>query len=816
MIIRIWLIAFLSFIPFISIGQIIIGKLLDSLTQEPLSYATVKIETKVTLDEPFKAQIANEKGLFQFSGIKNGKYIIKIEYVGYKTKKIEVDYNQILEGLDLGAIALSPLSQLLESLVINGLKPNVVSTLEKQIYKAEQFEIARGGTGVDVLKNIPSVMVNAEGEIMVRGSKGFLVLINGKPSQIDAAILLAQIPANTIEKVEMITAPSAKYDADGKAGIINIVTKTGTTNGIGATLNVQYGSPRIQSYFNETEPQRYGLDGTLVYKKSNWETTVSLNYLKNDIAGRRIGDVNTSIKNIFTHLQSEGERSFKRDNYGIRALSSYKISRSGEISGSIYLGAKNQYRTANIYYNNSKTTISSKEIVSKSNYYNPNLVQKSGSFRVFNLDYSHSFNSKSSIIISGLFENTLLDGFTKNLNLQTKNINDTIQYTLNTGKNPLNALRLKGDYEKSIGKGKLGLGYQFRKQNQIGNFMYFEQNGNFSPLKLNPDFSAAIKVNNIIHAFYSQYYGAFKKLEYGAGLRYENAYRSFSSNKSIEPTLLKLSNLFPSINILYNLKSDIRFKLGYSKRVQRSTNNELNPYPEREHSETLEQGDPTIRPEFIGIYEAGITKDFKKATFFWNVYSQQITDIVNRTNRVYNDSILTRIYTNAGKARLIGTESNINYSPSKNLTIYLGGNVYNLKIKGTLFDNNVIVNSHGWVYAINTNISYQFLPTWSGHFNFSYLSARNTAQGEDSRFFQPNFSLKKNLKKVTLSLLWQNAAIGKMKVNQQRITTFGSNFYTSTNYIQETNIFMLNVSYNFNQSEKKVKLPNSEFGEREF
>ena len=815
MIVRIWLIALYSFISINTIGQNIDGMLLDSLTQEPLPYATVKLENKGTL-EPVKAQIANENGLFQFTGIKKGKYIIKIEYVGYKLKKIEIDYNQILEGLDLGAIALSPLSQLLESLVINGLKPNVVSTLEKQIYKADQFEVARGGTGIDVLKNIPSVIVNAEGEIIVRGSKGFLVLINGKPSQIDAAILLAQIPANTIENVEMITAPSAKYDADGKAGIINIVTKTGTTNGIGATLNVQSGSPRIPSYFNASEPQRYGLDGTLAYKKNNLETTVSINYLKNDIAGRRIGDVNTTLNSIFTRLESEGERSFKRDNYGIRAISSYKISKSDEISGGMYLGAKNQYRTANIYYNNSKTNISSSEIIRKSNFYNPNLVQKSGSFRVFNLDYTHAFNTKSSLIISGLFENALLDGFTKNRNLQTKNLNDTIQYTLNTGRNPLNAVRLKADYEKTIGKGKLGLGYQFRNQNQTGNFLYLEKEGNFSSLKVNPDFSADIKVNNIIHALYSQYNGVFKKIEYAAGLRYENAYRSFSSNKSNEPTLLKLSNLFPSINILYNLKSDIRFKLGYSRRVQRSTNNELNPYPEREHSETLEQGDPAIRPEFVGIYEAGITKDFKKGSFFWNMYSQQITDIVNRVNSVYNDSILNRIYTNAGKASLVGTEANITYSPLKNLKVYLGGNVYNLRIKGTLFDNNVAVNSRGWVYAINSNISYQFLNTWSGQFNLSYLSARNTAQGQDSRFYQPNFSLKKNLKKVSISLLWQNAAIGKMKVNQQRITTIGSNFYTTTNYIQETNIFLLNVSYNFKQSEKKAKLPNSEFGEREF
>ncbi len=148
----------------------------------------------------------------------------------------------------------------------------------------------------------------------------------------------------------------------------------------------------------------------------------------------------------------------------------------------------------------------------------------------------------------------------------------------------------------------------------------------------------------------------------------------------------------------------------------------------------------------------------------------------------------------------------------------MGGNLYNLKIKGALFDQAVTVNSQGWVYSINTNFSYQITPSLSTQFNLSYLSARNTAQGEDSRFYQPNFSIKKGFlkNKINLTAQWQNAALGRMNVNQQRITTFGANFYTTTNYIQETNIFLLNLSYSFSPNDKKVKLPNSEFGEREF
>lgn len=812
-----FLLAHFAFVAFSQKTNFIKGKLVDSLTTEPLAFASIRLESKNQASF-IKGELADEKGTFEFVGLKDDKYVIKIEYVGYKTKYIEVNYEKLSSQLDLGSISLAPLSQLLEAVSVSGIKPNIIASLEKQVFKAEQFEVAKGGTATDVLKNIPSIMVNAEGEITMRGSKGFLILINGKPTQIDAATILTQIPANTIEKIEMITAPSAKYDADGKAGIINIVTKKGTTDGWSIISNLQYGFPRIKQYYNASEPQRHGADISTNYRKGQWDFSASLNYLKNDIAGQRVGYVNTTINNILTTFPSEGERSFKRENYGFRTSLIYSISKFDEISAGMYLGVRNQYRTADILYNNTKTDLLSNQIIGRNTYFNANLVLKSGSFKVYNFDYTHRFKNASSVTFSGLYENAMLDGFTKNRNLNEKKYSDTLQYTLNMGENPLKALRLKVDYEKTIGIGKLSMGYQFRNQIQKGSFAYFEKMGNYTALAFNPAFSADIEVLNRIHGIYTQYAGIYKKIEFSSGLRYENAFREFSANRSKTPSTLQLSNFFPSANILYNFKKDLRAKLAYSRRVQRSTNNELNPYPEREHSETLEKGDPNILPEFIGVYEAGITKDFKKASLYWNIYRQQIRDIVNRVNSVYNDSIINRIYTNAGNARLLGSELGITYSPTKKLKLFAGGNIYNLKIKGSLFENTVLVNIKGWVYSINSTINYQITPTFSTQFTLSYLSARNTAQGEDSRFYQPNFSVKKSFleNKLSVSAQWQNAALGNMKVNEQRITTLGSNFYTTTNYIQERNILLLNLSYSFNKSDKKTKLPSSEFGEKEF
>jgi outer membrane receptor protein involved in Fe transport len=811
-----YLFLFICFTSFSQNSNRVKGKLIDSLHTEPLSFASIQIESK---NQPsLKGQIADEKGLFEFIDLKQDDYTLKIQYVGYQTKFIKFAITQSNSSVNLGTISLIPSNQSLESVVVSGEKSKVISTLEKQIFKADQFEVAKGGTAIDVIKNIPSVMVNAEGELSIRGSKGFLILINGKPTQVEATTILSQIAANTIENIEMITAPSAKYDADGKAGIINIVTKKGTNDGWSLSTNIQYGLPRIKQYENTSEPLRHGFEVSSTFRKGKWDISTSFNYLQNDIAGRRIGEVNTTLNNVFTSFPSEGERSFKRDNYGFRNSILFSPSKNDEILVGIYLGERNQYRTADILYTNVKYNVLTNAVIGRSNYFNTNLVLKSGSFNVYNLDYTHRFKDKSSLNVSGLYEYALIDGYTKNRNLNAMNYADTLQYTLNKGENPLHAYRLKIDYEKLIGVGKLTMGYQFRNQKQNGVFNYYEKSGNGTPLIFNPNFSAKVDVANIIHGLYAQYGGIYKQLEFSTGLRYENAWREFTSNKSSSNSILELANFFPSANFLYNLNDDLRVKLAYSRRVQRSTNNELNPYPEREHSETLEQGDPTIRPEFIGILETGITKDFKKGSLYVNLYRQQIDNIVNRVNSVYNDTILNRIYTNAGRAQLTGMEIGFTYSPAKKLNIFMGGNVYSLRINGSLFNNSVAVNSSGMVYSLNSNVSYQLNPSTSAQFNLSYLSSKNTAQGIDSRLYQPNLAIKKSLwtNKLFLIIQWQNLALGNMKVNEQSITTRGTNFYTSTNYIQERNMILLNLAYNFRSTEKKPRLTSSEFGEKEF
>jgi outer membrane receptor protein involved in Fe transport len=274
------------------------------------------------------------------------------------------------------------------------------------------------------------------------------------------------------------------------------------------------------------------------------------------------------------------------------------------------------------------------------------------------------------------------------------------------------------------------------------------------------------------------------------------------------------------------LNDKANVKLAYSKRVQRTTTFKMNPFAEREHSETLEQGDKNLLPEFIDLIELGYSKRFKKGnSAFVTAYTRHTQNLVNRVNTVFNDTILNRIYSNVGRARTIGVEVGANIKPTEKWTNFIGFNMFNYDIDGVFTyeeDGEEIrqkINSNANQFSVNINSTYAFTKTSLLQFTLNYLSDRNTAQGEDSRFYQPNLSFRKTFldNQLVATLQWQNMDLGLLNSNEQRITTERPNeFFTTTNYVYEVDMITLNLSYNFTANKNKSKFIKSEFGAKEF
>ena len=814
----------------------ITGRIIDQSDGQMIEYASVSVYT-VADSALIDGTITDDKGVFIVKRLPKENIYIIAQFLGYTPYQSTSFLPSTTSNL--GDLTLSLNNTTLEEVIVSGRAATSVHKLDKQVFDAGQFQNAKGGTASDVLGNLPSVSVNSFGEIAVRGATGFLVMINGRPVQGDPVTILQQLSANSIDDIEIVTAPSAKYDPDGNAGIINIKTKKAVTDGMYLVANVMVGMPSIESYENRETASRYGADLTFNYKNGKWDFSTGLDYRNYDRSGRREGYVNTYQNEVLTEFPSDGERSFDELNYSGRASINYTPIPSQSITAGFYVGKRTKYRTADILYlNQQRTSISQDQFLGAAAYYdsyltnnsvfsggselntltffNENLRVRKSDFYIGSLDYAFKFENDSSLKLSGLYERTVLGGPTDNVSLGYPNTNDTLQLQFNGNDNPLDGIRLQMDYARKLGSMNWESGYQYRYLQHPGDFQYFDRDLDTNEWIENPIFTNSINLTRKIHAVYSQLSGKKNKLQYIAGLRLEHFDRTVEIARPDETFKLDQLNLFPSVNLSYQLQEGLIAKAGYSRRIERTTTFKMTPFPEREHSETLEQGDAELLPEFIDLVELGVVKNWEDNSVFATAYFRHVDNVINRVNNIFNDTILNRIYTNVGTADAVGIEVGTTLYPTKKWRIYLGGNVYNYRIKGELFEEDI--NTANTIYSINANTNFQFTPTFTAQLAFNYLSERVTAQGRDSEFYNPSLTLRKSFmdNKMAISLQWINIDMGLWNANEQRITTGRDNFFTTTNYVYEVDIIQLNVTYQLNQLSKKVKLPESEFGKKEF
>ncbi|GAA4939781.1 TonB-dependent receptor [Algibacter agarivorans] len=813
----------------------ITGKIIDGETNAPLEYATAALYKQN--GSLVTGVVTTMEGTFSLDEVKSGTYYLEASFMGYTSLKTEIiKVNKKGETINSGTLKLILGSQLNEVLV-NAERSAVVHKIDRQVFDTKKYQNSEGGNAVDIIKNLPSVTVDGQGEISVRGSKGFTVLVNGKPTQGDASSILAQLPANALETIELITAPSAKYDPEGKGGILNIKTKKGAANGTYAQLNVRGGLPSIEPYNTKVPAKRYGIDATVNKRTDTWNISLGASYQRNDKTGRREGDmfiVNTP-ENKTTLLPSDGERSFDDISYNGRFNVDFTPNKSDEFSLGFFAGKHTKERLADIVYydNHALSPIGSQNRLYTFEYYNHNLRIRKGDFALGSFDYAHKFNDDSKLSTSFLYEYTFLGGPTENDNLGHPDNNIVYQKEFNTNDNPLYGKRFNLDYEwKPFTFGTIETGYQYRDIDHTGEFVY-ERDGN-----LVTEFSSDIELKRKIHSGYVQLTGKKSKWDYAAGVRLESMDRTYTEALKSEPTPnvyeYDFVKLFPSASVQYAVNDKTNIKVAYSKRIERTTTLKMNSFAEREHSEVFEQGDNTLLPEFIDLAELGITKKIKGGnSLYATAYFRHVDNVINRVNTLaYEstgaviDSIINRVYSNVGKSNALGLELGATIKPTENWTNVIGANIYNYAIDGVLNFNHrdgisrtYNIDSKSTIYSFNLNSTYSFWNNASLQFTFNYLSDRNTAMGEDSRFYSPNLTLRKVFldNRLTATLQWQNIDMGMFKTNEQRITTSRPDqFFTTTNYVYEVDMVSLNLSYTFNTVKNKSKFIDSEFGKREF
>ena len=630
------LFVFLSLFTLITFGQekntgkkiTLSGKLVDKETQQPLEYATVTI-IGTNSNKPISGGITDLKGEFTIP-VQPGNFILKYEYLSFKTLTTEA--KGYFNDTQLGTIGLVADAKALTEVVVRGERTTVDLKLDKKVYTVGKDILVKGGTVSDVLDNIPSVSVSSEGAIALRGNENVRVLIDGKPTNaVSVSDALKMIPADAIDKVETVTTPSARYDAEGGAGIINVILKKGKNQGINGTVIVATGTPKNNS-----------LSANLNYKNEimNFFTTIGYND-RNNPGRAKIDQENfdrtTGALTSYLEERRENDRLSKglNLNFGIE----------------LNIDKNTTWTNAFNYRNNDGKNIEDVRYYNydaNKNYINTSRRDNRLVTEGENVEYTTNFTKK----FKKEGHKLTFDGaFSKNLDKDDANILQTI---IDTGSfvrqeqskkhDQQNRNLIQVDYVLPFNKeSQFEAGYRGNFVNLTADFSVKQLNKNTGLFENIAGFTNLMDYIENVNALYVQFGSKINKFSYLLGLRYEDSHIEINQLTTKEFITKNYNNFFPSVFLTYDLGNNASVSANYSKRITRPRDRFINPFASYTSNINLFRGNPDINPAYSDAYDIGFLKKWNKLTLNTSVYLNHTTNAFQIVRKETGDYVITTV-----------------------------------------------------------------------------------------------------------------------------------------------------------------------------
>ncbi|NOR76531.1 MAG: TonB-dependent receptor [Draconibacterium sp.] len=821
------------------------GIVIDNSTKDKIPFASVSVFEK-NFEHLINGSASNDKGRFRIEKLPFGEYEIVVSFIGYTADTLDIiNITNQNSSINLGEIAISPSTVELGGVEVQGLASTVSRKIDRQTYRASDFETAQGGTAVDVLNKLPSISVDPDGTVSVRGTSDFMVYLNGKPTQMEASVLLGQISANSIAHIDVITVPTARYDAQGKGGIINISTKKSGQEGLSVSANGLLGGA---PWGNKTDKysdygltdNRYGGGINLIYIKNELVLYGGFNFNERNVNGSRTGDARLlQSDGSYYHMVAGGELPEWYKNYSANAGLDYSFSENSTISASYFYGNRNDGRSAFYVYNNFFADVDKNPItgIEPNNHwvYNPNTDNRYGIFHAGNIDFTQNFDNKSQLQLSLLLEHSELSRELNNqdfdFNKAADQVGELQRHFNETDDTPLNGYRFSVDYEKELDNGNmLGLGFQPQLVNQSGGFKYDTLNVASNQWSTNSQFNNSIDLSRAIYAGYVDYSGSVGKLNFIAGLRLEYTDQTLELenpnylNIFERPTkpVYEVNQLdwFPTLHLKYNLNEKDALIFAASRRINRPPTKSMAPFLYRRHYEVYEVGDPELKPEYLTNFELSLDKKLGKQSVILTGFYRGTDNAVFRVNTVYDvEKVLIRSYTNSGNVKALGAELNANFVAGKFAKFFVGGSLYNFNVQGDVFGFKEDNQSTNW--SLKGNMNLLFTKELKFTLDFDLRSATVTTQGRNEMFYMSNAAMNYSPKKIigwdfsvkVLDILSSNVT----GLNTRAFDVSGTPiFYQEVEYDRFGPIFEIGASYSFNMNGKSGKKVDSTFGKEQF
>lgn len=713
------------------------GKVIEKVSQLPLEYATITIKNPNN-PKTVSGGITNTKGEFEVS-VSPGIYDITIEFISFKAT--EIKQKNIQGNTNLGVIVLDEDAAQLNEVVVRSEKTTVEIKLDKKVYNVGNDLMVKGGTVSDVLNNIPSVTVDVEGNVSLRGNENVKILIDDRPSNaINIVDALRLIPADAIEKVEVITNPSARYDAEGGAGIVNIILKKGKNQGFNGTIIATTGYPANN-----------GLSGNVNYKtkKFNLFTTQGLNYRSspgNMLTNSEYLNADNSVKNYVNETR-ENER--------------YGDGYNGILGIELYLNETTSWtNTLNYRNNNGDNTDDVFQ-----NYYDADYVYDYTRYRL-NEEESDSENLEFATNFTKKFKKdghklTFDGSFTSNNDLNTALIKDTtnnsdvvkLDTTINDQKQNKNLLQM--DYVLPLEKGRqFEAGYRGDFSKLVTDYQVINDG------VINPNYTNELEYKEIVNALYTQYgFKATKKLSVLLGLRWEDSNIQINQLATNDFTTKKYNDFFPSAFLTYELSDESSTSISYSRRIQRPRGRMINPFSNLSSNINIFVGNPDLDPAFSDVIDLGYIKRWDKLTFNTSLYVNKTTDVFLFARKESGDfvngiPVIISSPINLATELRAGFEFTLNYSPFKWWKLNGNFNFFRNQTDGDYtyidFNNTEITQNFdntatSWFTRVISKITLPYKIDWQT--NLSYNGPQKTAQGESLGVFSANLAFSKDVLK---------------------------------------------------------------------
>ena len=761
------------------------GQVKDADTHLPLQFVTVTLQDINTRE--LIGDVTDKNGKFELS-VPNGRYYCIIESLSFQPFIIHV--LSIDQDIEMGLIELEQNTENLEEIELIA-KTNLIDhQLTKKVYNASQDIANIGGNAVTVLENTPSVKIDNQGNITIRGNTA-LVLVDGKPygGQRSNADVLSLIPANSINKVEIIS-QSAKYDAEGGGAILNIILKKRSGEGYSGMVEAHIGLPDndgVSTFVN------YRTDQINIF------STVSFNH--------QVKIKDTEIKQVFLDDIQQPTGNFDEIRSDYRQRNSFLIN----LGSDFYLNEKNTLTTSILYTNSNKNYDSDLFL----NDYQPldELIQSSlrkvndnsdeGFLEAF-LQFTTKFNKEGHQLSADIkYDNNLADNKTDIVNTETfPGSADTEQKYVKDEK--VDNFYVKVDYTLPVKKnGTLEAGIKTNFRSYNNDFASSNLNQSTHLFETIDYFTSKIDYQESIYAFYVNYSKQFEKLSYSVGLRTEITETSITEKTVDDKYVNNYTDVFPSALFTYSLNDHSALSLGFTKYIDRPTIAELNPFNSFTDERFILVGNPYLNPYYTNYFYLEYYYEFEKVSFnsaiFYSNSTDRILNILEKTGNQTSDGfeIYRRIPINNGTLNYTGLELEATYNPSNKIRLYGLISPYFAQLSDT---RDLAYDYDNWVWYGNFRLLYRINNTLRFNIDYIYQSAQKTAITELKAFQFANLSVSKDF--------WEGKSTLSFKINDvfhTRKAVFNSleaNTITQRDFIFDTQ-YLLSFSYRFNKNGRK-------------